>query len=100
MPTWQPNYLYNLNIQGFPTTTTSWQTLQGISPQLQTQLDVLWSQTEVVSKGLQKVADSHHTISCSLNKTNNHLLSYMSNFFMLISTNNQLMMTQTDLSSQ
>ena len=100
VPTWQPDYLYNLNIQGFPTTTSSFrQTLQNISPQLQTQLDILRSQTEVVSRGLQKVADSHHTISSSLNETNDRLLSYMSNFFLLISANNQLMMAQTDLNS-
>ena len=100
IPAWQPDYLYNLNIQGFPTTSSSFQqTLQGILPQLQTQLDFLWSQTKVVSQRLQKVADSHHNISCSLNETNDCLLSYMSNFFMLISANNQLMMAQSDLNS-
>ena len=100
IPSWQLDYLYNLNVQGFPTTTSSvQQPLQGISPQLQTQLDFLWSQTEVVSWGLQKVADSHHNISHSLNKTNDCLLSYMSNSFLLISANNQLMMAQSNLNS-
>ncbi|KAF8164192.1 hypothetical protein BJ912DRAFT_1068476 [Pholiota molesta] len=96
-PPSKPDFLFNLNTLGIPTTTSFHQNPSQESPYMCQQLDNLHSQNTSLSQTLNNVCANQSTLVRELNNTQTQFTQLVSNMFALSSANSQLMMAHNDL---
>jgi hypothetical protein len=96
-PPSKPDFLFNLNTLGIPTTTSFRQNQSQESPYTRQQLDNLQSQNTSLSQTLNNVCTNQSNLVRELNNTQTQFTQLVSNMFAMTSVNSQLMMAHNEL---